>query len=210
MDIESQLHGPLFSKRKCDIFVAGAFPVDKNLMRPAWLPSAPEHVPRGLQIPSPPRAPLSPGSCVRKRIILLFGLIQLLLIIINPSSAAIINLKNCLSPDIINHNATLQFIPIVLNAVFNSTTSSHNLNVTVYGNVTGGLSNNQSFLQDDTHWSDTNETDGKIPDLGSAGIHTTLKAAFNVLDYNLYIARLTEFCNSTVNGHCPLAPSFVV
>lgn len=205
MDIESRLHGRLFSKRKCDAFVAGAFAGAKNLMRPAWLPSDPEHVHRGLQSPSPPRASHSFGSCVRRRIILLVGLIQLLLIIVNPSSAALINFENCLSPDIINNNTTLQFIPMFANAVFNTTTYSHNLNVIVYGNITGGLNNNQNISPSDSYWNDTNQTYGKIPDLGPAGVRTKLRTTFQVLGWTLFTAP-TPFCDSTVNGQCPLAP----
>lgn len=205
MDIASRLHGRLFSKRKCDAVVAGAFAGVKNLMRPAWLPSDPEHVLRGLQNLSPPP---SFGSCVRRRIMLLIGLIQLLLIIVHPSSAALINFENCLGPDIINDNKTLQFIPMFANAVFDATTSSHNLDVTVYGDITGGLSNNQSFLLNDTHWNDNNQSDGKIPDLGPP-LRTVLKATINVLDYNLPPPVPKPFCESTVNKLCPLAPATI-
>ena len=204
MDIQSRLHGRLFSKRKCDAFVAGAFAGGKNLMRPAWHPSDPEHVHRGLQNPSPPRASHFFGSCVRRRIILLIGLIQLLLTIVNPSSAALINVQNCLSPDIINNNATLQFIPLVANAVFNATTSSHNLNVTVYGNIAGNLSSNSNWP------ADTNQNGEEIPDIFPVinGLRTGLKATFQVLAYTLPIfPRSAPFCDNTLNGHCPLAPA---
>lgn len=200
MDIEYRLHGRLFSKRKCDAIAAGAFAGGKNLMRPAWLFSNPEH-------PSPPRASPSFGSCVQRRIILLIGLIQLLLIIVNPSSAALIKVQNCLSPDIINHNANLQFIPMIANAVFSPTTTSHNLNVIVYGNITGGHSNNQDLSLNGT--SDNNQTDGKIPDIGTDTKFTTLLATMNVLDYSLYPAQPAQFCKSTVNKHCPLGPAII-
>lgn len=186
MDIESRLHGRLFSKRKCDASVAGAFAGGKNLMRPACLPSDPEQVSRGLQNPYPPRAPNFFGSCVRRRITLLVGLIQLLLIIVNPSSAALINFENCLSPDIINNNSALQFIPLFVHAVFNANTSSHNLNVTVYGNIAGG-------------------PDGKIPDHAPDDKRTALRATFKVLDYPLYSWN-SPFCENTKNIQCPLTP----
>lgn len=206
MDIEYRLHGRLFSKRKCDAIASGAFAGGKNPMRPAWLLSDPES---GLRNPSPPRASPSFGSYVQRRIILLIGLMQLLLIIVNPSSAALIQVENCLSPDIINHNANLQFIPMIANAVFNAITTSHNLNVTVYGNITGGLNNNQNFPLNDKHWSDNNQTDGKIPDVGKDKILTTLRATMNVLDHPLYDALPARFCNSTVNKHCPLGPATI-
>lgn len=205
MDTESRLHGRLFSKRKCDAITVGAFTGSKNLMRPAWLPSDPKHAHCGLQNLPPPRALPSLGSCVRRRIILLISLIQLLLIIVNPSSAALINVENCLSRDIINHNATLQFIPMFANAVFNATTSGHNLNVTVYGNIVGGLNNSQNFSLNDTHWSDNNQTDGKIPELGTARLETALRVTVTVLDYPLFTL-VKPFCNSLVNKPCPLAP----
>lgn len=193
MDIEYRLHGRLFLKRKCDAITAGAFAGGKNLMRPAWVFSDPEHVHCGLRNPSPPRASPSFGSCVQRRIILLIGLIQLLLIIVNPSSAALINVENCLSPDVINDNTLLQFIPMFANAVFNATTTSHDLNVTVYGNITGGSSNNQN---------------SSIPDLGKDNIFTTLLASMNVLGYSLYPAQPEPFCNST-NKPCPLGPATI-
>lgn len=202
MDIEYRLHVRLFSKRKCDAIASGAFAGGKNLMQPAWLLSDPENVLCGMRNPSLPRASPSFGSCVQRRIILLIGLIQLLLVIVNPSSAALIKVENCLSPDIINHNTILQFIPMIANAVFNATTTSHNLNVTVYGNITGGLSNNQNFSLNDT-------TDGKIPDIGTGGNFTTLLATMNVLDRSLYQAQPAQFCNSMVNKHCPLGPATI-
>lgn len=192
MDIEYRLHGRLFSKRKCDTIAAGAFARGKNFMRPTWLFSDPEHV----QNP-PPRASPSFRSCVQRRIIML---IQLLLMIVNPSSAALIIVENCLSPDIINNNATLQFIPMFANAVFNATTTSHNLNVTVYGNITGGRSSNQNSSQ----------TDGMIPDGGQDhNNYTTLLASMNVLGHSLYHMQPTRFCNSTVNSTCPLGPATI-
>lgn len=197
MDIEYRLHARLFSKRKCDAIAAGAFAGGKNLTRPTWLFSDPEHVHCGLRNPSPPRASPSFRSCVQRRIILL---IQLLLIIINPSSAALINVENCLSPGIINDNTTLQFIPMFANAVFNATTTSHNLNVTVYGNITGRLSSNQNSSQ----------TDGMIPDVGIDNTkYTTLLASMKVLDYFLYLPQPARFCNSTVNNPCPLGPATI-
>lgn len=200
MDIEYRLHGRLFSKRKYDAIAAGAFAGGKNLMRPAWVFSDPEHVHCGLRNPYLPRASPSFGSCVQRRIILLIGLLQLLLIIVNPSSAALINVENCLSPDVINNNATLQFIPMFANAVFNATTTSHNLNVTVYGNITGGSSNNQNSSQTDT----------MISDVGTHNhFLTTLLASMKVLGYPLYPAQAESFCNSTVNKRCPLGPATI-
>lgn len=202
MDIEYRLHGRLFSKRKCDAIAAGPFAGGKNLMRPPWLFSDPEHVHCGLQNPSLPRASPSFRSCVQRRIILL---IQLLLIIVNPSSAALINVENCQSLDTINDSTMLQFIPMFANAVFNATTTSHNLNVTVYGNITGRLSNNKNSSQ----------SDGMIPDRGidpHLGTEnpkaTTLLTSMRVLDYPVYIAPSARFCNST-NSACPLGPATI-
>lgn len=204
MDIQSRLHGRLFSTRKCDAFVAGAFAGGKNLMRPACHPSDPEHVHRELQNPSRPKALHFFGSCVRRRIILLVGLIQLLLTIVNPSSAALINVQNCLRPEIINNKDTLQFTPLVANAVFNATDSSHNLNVTVYGNITGSLRSNPIWPND------TDKNDKEIPDIfpGNRGLVTALKTNFQILAYPLpENSDRKPFCNSTLNGQCPLAPA---
>ncbi|KAL8795845.1 MAG: hypothetical protein Q9195_001725 [Heterodermia aff. obscurata] len=127
--------------------------------------------------------------------------------VLEPSKAAFVGFKDCLSPNVINSvPKQLQFTPLLVWASFNSSTS-HNLNVTVYGNVSG-----QATLQNpptnplDPSWNDPNSTLGKIVDVPKN--ITTLTGTFNVLDYTPYEIPATRFCNTTVHGQCPIAPVF--
>lgn len=126
------------------------------------------------------------------------------------STAAFVTFENCLSPNIIGSEPRqLQFRPLFVKAIFNATAPSHNLNVTVYGNVSGSVTNESLPPFNDPHWDTPNETLGKIPELDiSNNKYTTLKAAFKVLDYTPYTADPEPFCSQLLKGQCPLAPSF--
>lgn len=130
------------------------------------------------------------------------------IILITPSIAAAVTFENCISPNIINSNQ-LQFSPLFVNATFNSTAVSHNLNVTVYGDVMGTANQQDPPNRTDPRWSNPNETIGKIPDVGPSNIYTTLKASFNVLDYTPYTAPPSRFCNATLQQRCPIVPAYV-
>ena len=93
-------------------------------------------------------------------------------------------------------------------ASFNSSTS-HNLNITVYGNVSG-----QDTVGDlpkdkgDPRWGNRTITFGKIPDLSKDKTKwTTLESTFNVLKYTPY-SNTERFCNTTLHRECPIAPVF--
>ena len=135
-----------------------------------------------------------------------FGFL-LLMLFVEPSKAAFVGFKDCLSPNVINSDPKqLQFTPLLVWASFNSSTS-HNLNVTVYGNVSGQATRqNLPSNPLDPSWSDPNSTLGKIIDVPKN--ITTLTGTFNVLDYTPYEIPATRFCNTTVLGHCPIAPVF--
>lgn len=161
-----------------------------------------------------PTALASRESCVSRRRISWVGVIQSLLIaivaIIKPATAASVNFENCMSPNVVN-SPQLQFIPLFVNATFNSSAISHNLSITVYGNVTGRThSAPLPGPTDHGYWSNPNQTEGKIPDLSpDNNKYTTLKTTFNVLDYTSYNADPSRFCDSIVQGICPLGPSFI-
>ena len=131
----------------------------------------------------------------------------LLICFVRPSKSAFIGFKDCLSPSVINSEPKhLQFTPLLVWASFNSSTS-HNLNVTVYGNVSGQATQ-ENLPTDplDPSWNDPNSTLGKIIDVPKN--ITTLTGTFNVLDYTPYKVPATRFCDTTVHGQCPIAPVF--
>jgi len=131
-------------------------------------------------------------------------------VLIAPAAAAFVNFENCLSPNIINSDPLqLQFIPLHFYANFNTTSPSHNLNVTVYGNVSGIATQVPYPAPNDPQWSNQNATVGKIVDLSEQNNkYSTLFAKFNMLSYTPYDATPSRFCNSTVHGKCPLGPAF--
>ena len=158
--------------------------------------------------------PLPWASLAWKRRQSLAGWIPMLLCmstaLIGLSTAAFVTFDNCLSPNIIDSDPRqLQFKPLFVRAIFNATAPSHNLNVTVYGNVSGSATNEPLPRLGDPDWNNANETLGKIPELDIANNkYTTLKAAFKVLDYTPYTADPVPFCSRLLQGQCPLGPSF--
>ena len=135
------------------------------------------------------------------------------LLCIKPSAAVFISaFENCLSPDYINSNPlALQFNPLFVWAALNTTAESHNINITVYGNVEGIATQQPYPHYDDPQWSNPNETVGKIPDVAGPmenQKYTTFTTTFNVLDYTPYNPPAVRFCNSSALTQCPLAPVF--
>ena len=127
-----------------------------------------------------------------------------------PAAAAYVNFQNCLNPNIINSNPLeLQFVPLHFYASFNTTSPSHNLNVTVYGNVSGIATQVPYPAPNDPQWENPKSTVGKIVDLSKPNNkYSTLFAKFSVLSYTPYDATPSRFCNATIHGTCPLGPSF--
>lgn len=137
-------------------------------------------------------------------------LLTILSICIQPSSAAFIDFQNCLDPNIVNSSPLqLQFVPLFVWATFDTVSPSHNINVTVYGNVSGIATREPYPAPDDPQWDNPNKTVGKIPDVaGQPGheLYTTFTTTLNVLDYTPYDPPATRFCNSSALTQCPLAP----
>lgn len=138
---------------------------------------------------------------------------------IMPASAVFLDFQNCLSDSTQNDQPlALQIIPLYLDAVFNTTDSNHNLNVTVWGNVTGSTVGTYARLVtplwNDTSYWNSNDTSagGKIenepyPDDPSPKL-TTFSSKVNVLTYEPWHF-VENFCeNALLNGTCPLGPSF--
>ncbi|RMZ87062.1 hypothetical protein DV736_g5710, partial [Chaetothyriales sp. CBS 134916] len=131
---------------------------------------------------------------------------------LGPAGAAYIEFRNCLDSGIVNSQPRLlQFVPLNVSARFDQSSDNHNLNVTVWGNVTGQATEQEYPGPNAASWSDPNSTFGKIVDLSvDNNKYTTLFADFSVLSYNPYVAQPARFCASLVSGECPLAPSFYV
>ncbi|MCJ1437986.1 hypothetical protein MMC27_007373 [Xylographa pallens] len=137
--------------------------------------------------------------------------ILLFVVLLLPSEAAYVNFENCLSPDIVYAQIPkpLQYTPLFVSAVFNLSAPSHNLNVTVYGNVSGQATVQPLPSPRSPAWNDPNNTLGKLPDQDpTTGTYSTLEAAFDVLTYTPYNAPASRFCNSTLNTKCPVPPVF--
>ena len=135
----------------------------------------------------------------------------ILSLLLCPSTAVLINFENCLGPNIIYSPAPqpLQWVPLFVNVVFNSSAPSHNLNVTVYGNVTGQTTVQPLPPPDSLDWTNPNDTLGKIIDLDPINNdYSTFLAAFDVLTYTPYSAPASRFCNNTLNTACPIGPVF--
>ena len=126
------------------------------------------------------------------------------------------NPYNCLPPEYHNSDSRgpqvlLQFRPYAIRAVFNTSGPAYNLNVTVFGNVTGqqNLGDRLRPPNDTAYWRNASETFGKIPDQDPAtGLQSTLFTRINVLNYVPFKSDPMRFCNHTLNTECPIAPVF--
>ncbi|KIW40627.1 uncharacterized protein PV06_07808 [Exophiala oligosperma] len=133
-----------------------------------------------------------------------------LLLWISVVEAAYVEFHNCLDKNIINSQPRLlQFDPLNVSAVFNTTSGRHHLNVTVYGNVTGKATDQPYPAPDDPSWKNPNDTFGKIPDVSeSNNKYTTLFTRFNLLSYTPWNDEPRRFCTAVTQDDCPLAPAF--
>ena len=140
--------------------------------------------------------------------ILWLFLFALTALIVRPANAAFINFDNCLNENILNSRnpQQLQFVPLFFDARFDTGDPSHNLNITIYGNVTGQAFKGDYPPPDSPSWANKTDPFGKIMD--STVNFTTLFTTYDVLTYTPYSAQPTEFCNLTVGGTCPLGPLF--
>jgi Transient receptor potential (TRP) ion channel/ML-like domain len=135
-----------------------------------------------------------------------------LFIFVCSASAASVSFQNCLSANTINSNPLLlQFTPLHVQAFFNTTSPTNNLNVTIYGNVSGRTTVQELPPPNSPMWTNPNDTLGKIVDLSlENNKYTTLFARFNVLSYTPYGPGPLRFCNYSIHGKCPIAPAFFV
>jgi hypothetical protein len=138
------------------------------------------------------------------------GLLLILANCLPVVAAAYVEFSNCLDSNIVNSDPQLlQFVPLNVSAVFDPASSNQPLNITVYGNVTGKTTDEPYPPADDPAWNDTSSLFGKIPDfINGDPAYTTLLGSLNVLSYTPYTVPPERFCNTTVQGECPLKPSF--
>jgi len=130
-----------------------------------------------------------------------------------PTSAVLLRFENCLNNEYIAKTPKLlQFVPKFLDAVFDTSNSDHNLNITVWGNVTGTGPEKLIVLppQESDYWT-SNQTNlgGKImnqPD-ETYNFGTTLFNKINVLTYQPWEEN-DNFCERMLNQPCPVAPVF--
>ncbi|KAI0391120.1 integral membrane protein [Xylariaceae sp. FL0594] len=130
-------------------------------------------------------------------------------------SAVRIPFDNCLSNGYIwssvpDGQAQLQFRPLVADAVFQPRGTNHNLLFTVWGNVTGRVGSATLPPPGDPSWNDDQSAlNGKIQNSieRPAKNATTLHSTVDVLTYRPY-SNDAYFCQSILNGSCPLGPVF--
>lgn len=158
------------------------------------------------------KSPITWKQCIGLRNSPVVLVLLLSLLFTSIAEAAYVEFHNCLDKSIVNSNPRLlQFSPLNVSAIFNTTSTFHNLNVTVYGNVSGQATAQAYPAPDDPSWSNPNDTFGKIPDVSeSNNKYTTLFAEYNFLSYTPWDASPSRFCESVVHGECPLAPAFFV
>ncbi|KAK2811719.1 hypothetical protein FQN49_008434, partial [Arthroderma sp. PD_2] len=128
------------------------------------------------------------------------------------TQAALVPFRNCLPDSITKSNPLqLQFIPLYVAAQFNSSLPSLNLNVTVYGNVSGTESTEAYPAPDDPRWSNPNETLGKIVSVNpTTNTFTSLYPELNVVSFSAANSSVVPFCDTLTQGECPLGPVFNV
>ncbi|PGH06297.1 hypothetical protein GX51_02494 [Blastomyces parvus] len=126
------------------------------------------------------------------------------------ANAAFINFENCLPQSTIHSKPLqLQFKPFYVWVEMDSASEAKNLNVTVYGNVTGMSTQEPYPPPDSPRWSNPNDTVGKIVDVDvENNMLSTLFTRFEVLSYSPYVAKAARFCDSLIQGECPLGPVF--
>lgn len=150
---------------------------------------------------------------------LAFLLVLIASLLIIPASAVFVEFQNCLSEGTQNNEPLeLQWVPLFVDAKFDTVNKSHGLLVTVWGNITGSTVGTAPRLvlppaNDTEYWSGNSTLNGgKILDLPfpeGAAKYTTLSNKVNVLTYEPY-SKDVEFCNYLINGTCPLGPRFNV
>ncbi|KAI1382335.1 hypothetical protein F4677DRAFT_23420 [Hypoxylon crocopeplum] len=139
---------------------------------------------------------------------------------IRTASAVFVSFENCLPDNYIYtkqpaEEVQLQWIPLFVDAEFDTENPSHNLRVTVWGNVTGRAGNTTPLPPaNSTEWDDPDQAlDWKIRNIPEPNAPadqrkvTTLHSKVDVSTYEPFVANL-NFCENILNASCPLGPVF--
>ncbi|OAA49415.1 integral membrane protein [Metarhizium rileyi] len=142
-----------------------------------------------------------------------FGFLTILLLLVlvasRPASAVQVKYTNCLPDSVQNQKPPfLQWVPVEAHAKFDTKNDTHNLQLVVWGNVTGSVNKQTLKPPNDPDWTNDNKTDGKIVNSENSQNGTTVKSSIGMLTYVPWSHR-NFFCDEAlVGGHCPLAPVF--
>lgn len=150
--------------------------------------------------------PLAFSNCVSVVLILVLALVT-------PAVAIRIPFSNCLDDNYrYNDPLPLQWVPLYADAVFDPRDGDYHLQVLVWGNVSGSVSDTTLPPPNDPYWNNDEETEGKIiqspePDAKNAKA-TTLFRRVDVLTFQPW-SEPVDFCvDGLVNASCPLGPVF--
>ncbi|KPM36111.1 hypothetical protein AK830_g10472 [Neonectria ditissima] len=132
----------------------------------------------------------------------------------SPAYAVRVPAQNCLDESYRRSaNHPLQWESLYIDVVFDTKDDSHNLEVTVWGNVTGSQDGGTLPAAGDSYWTDPKETNGKI--IHSANPNapdskaTTLILKLDFLSYQPWNHTMFFCTQGLGNGYqCPLSPVF--
>ncbi|KAF2481273.1 hypothetical protein BDY17DRAFT_235509, partial [Neohortaea acidophila] len=125
-----------------------------------------------------------------------------------PARAAFVKFQNCVDQSIQDiQPLQLQWIPYFVDATFD-TSYPNQLQVTLYGNVSGQQVQGTYPPPNSPTWTNDNDTFGKIANIGSGDKFATLFSKFDDLSYSAWDAPAAKFCTHVTQGQCPLGPRF--
>ncbi|KAL3465194.1 hypothetical protein BJX64DRAFT_253378 [Aspergillus heterothallicus] len=133
-----------------------------------------------------------------------------LLAFFSSTYAALLEFENCLATSIVDSSPKqLQFVPLNVSVSFDLLDPLYPLDVTVYGNVTGTADRSANYPSpSDPQWQNSSSSVGKIEDLDVANNNlSTLITSIQVLSFTPY-SEASRFCDSVIQGECPLGPVF--
>lgn len=139
------------------------------------------------------------NSSIHCMALLLFGLV------VAPTQAAKVPFENCM--DDLRNPDQLQFIPGYVDAIFDLENASHTLMITVFGNVSGRMTQVELPPKGDPYWDDDKQEEGKIAKQPGGQNFTGLKHKIDVLSYEPWSQNI-DFCDNLNGWSCPLGPAF--